>query len=255
MGNDQMNTALQAIDITKKYYKDGHANFILRDFSMGVEKGEIISILGASGCGKTTALNVIGGFEKFDSGKVLLGGKKIKAPSFSMIMVFQDSHQLFPWLDLHNNIAMPVKRRYKNRPGDFYEKKIRDMLVQVGLEGYGNYFPHELSGGMRQRGAIARALASDPELLLMDEPFANVDAITRDSLQDLLLGILKDKGLTVVFVTHDIEEALYISDRILIMGKESGKVKRIAKNEWKGLRKTKEDYFDEKEQIKKEIMA
>ncbi len=250
-----MNTALEAIKITKKYLKDGKPKFVLKDFSMEVEKGEIISILGASGCGKTTALNVIGGFEKTDSGQVLLGGEKIKAPSFSMIMVFQDSHQLFPWLDLHDNIALPVKKRYKKQPKAFYEKKIADMLVQVGLEGYGNYYPHELSGGMRQRGAIARALASEPDLLLMDEPFANVDAITRDSLQDLLLGIWREKGLTVVFVTHDIEEALYISDRILIMGKESGKVKRIAKNEWKGLRKTKESYFDEKERIKSEIMV
>ncbi len=250
-----MNTALQAINITKKYFKDGKPKFILRDFSMEVQKGQIISILGASGCGKTTALNVIGGFEKIDSGQVLLHGEKIEAPSFSMIMVFQDSHQLFPWLDLHDNIAMPVKKRHKKKPKAFYEKKAYDMLEQVGLEGYGNYYPHELSGGMRQRGAIARALASEPDLILMDEPFANVDAITRDSLQDLLLGIWKDKGLTVVFVTHDIEEALYISDRILIMGKESGKVKRIAKNEWKGLRKTKEDYFDEKERIKNEIMA
>ena len=250
-----MNTALQAINITKKYFKDGEPKFILRDFSMEVQKGQIISILGASGCGKTTALNVIGGFEKIDSGQVLLHGEKIKAPSFSMIMVFQDSHQLFPWLDLHDNIAMPVKKRYPKKPKAFYEKKACDMLKQVGLEGYGNYYPHELSGGMSQRGAIARALASEPDLILMDEPFANVDAITRDSLQDLLLGIWKDKGLTVVFVTHDIEEALYISDRILIMGKESGKVERIAKNEWKGLRKTKEDYFDEKERIKNEIMA
>jgi len=249
-----MNHVLQAINIRKDYEKDGVSKVVLKNFSLEVGRGEILTMLGPSGCGKTTALNILGGFEKAKSGEVLLFGQAIKGSSFSAVMIFQDNRQLFPWLRLGENVSMPIKKRYKSRPSDFYDKRTSDMLFQVGLKGYGNYFPHELSGGMRQRGALARALASEPEILLMDEPFASVDAITRESLQDLLLGIWKEKGLTLVFVTHDIEEALYISDRILIMGKEFGLIKRIVKNKWKGCRKTGEEYFEEKEKIKSEII-
>jgi NitT/TauT family transport system ATP-binding protein len=248
-----MNAVLEARNIVKNYVKDGVSKLILKDFSLEVDKGEILAILGASGCGKTTALNILGGFEEAKSGEVLLYGKPIKGPSFSMVMVFQDNHQLFPWLRLGDNVAIPVRKRHEKCSAAFCDEKTSDMLIQVGLKGYGDYFPHELSGGMRQRGALARALASEPDILLMDEPFASVDAITRESLQDLLLGIWNEKNLTVVFVTHDIEEALYIADRILIMDKESGIAKRIINNRWKGLRKTGEAYFDEKEKIKKDI--
>ncbi len=253
MGNGRMNAVLKARNIEKHYVKDGASKLILKGFSLEVEKGEVLSILGESGCGKTTALNILGGFEEIESGELLLYGKPIKGPSFLAVMVFQDNQQLFPWLRLGENVAMPVRKRHEKSSAAFYDEKTSDMLSRVGLKGYGNYFPHELSGGMRQRGALARALASEPDILLMDEPFASVDAITRESLQDLLLGIWKEKDLTVVFVTHDIEEALYISDRILIMSKESGKVKRIINNRWKGIRKTGEAYFDEKEKIKKDI--
>lgn len=250
-----MKAILEARKITKTFIKEGVENTILRDFSLEVETNRFLTILGASGCGKTTALNILGGFERPESGEVLLKGLPLETPSFSAVMVFQDSHQLFPWLRLGDNVAMPVKKRYPKENRLFYEERVREILGQVELEGYGNYYPHELSGGMRQRGAIARALASKPDILLMDEPFASVDAITRETLQDLLLKIWRETPMTVVFVTHDIEEALYLSDRIMVMKKEPGGSFQSQPNPWKGLRKTGEAYFDEKERIKNEITA
>lgn len=248
-----MKTMLEARDVAVRYEKEGVFKTVLQGFFLQVRAGEVLTILGASGCGKTTALNVLGGFIPPLSGEVLMKGSPLLRPSFSAVMVFQDSHQLFPWLRLSENVALPVKKRHPGKPSGFYAETAAKNLGQVGLAGYGKYYPHELSTGMRQRGAIARALASEPDILLMDEPFASVDAITRESLQELVLDLLTKKELTVVFVTHDIEEALFLSDRILVMKKRPGVQTRPFQNRWKGLRKTGRAYFEEKERIKMEI--
>jgi NitT/TauT family transport system ATP-binding protein len=190
---------------------------ILNNINFAVEKGSFLSILGASGCGKSTLLQVIAGLQSASSGTVKLGDKVIDKPPFEMLYLFQQyTKSIFPWLTVADNIAFGMKSRRKWSKQEIAERCER-MISLVGLEGYGRYFPGQLSGGMQQRVAIARALACEPDVLLMDEPFSAVDAMTRASLQDLVLKLWADLGLTILFITHDIEEAVYLSDRVIML--------------------------------------
>ena len=196
----------------------------LEAFDMEVEEGEFLSIVGPSGCGKSTFLNVLLGLLKPDSGEVLIRGRRIAGPSSDRAMVFQE-FGLLPWRTVQHNIELGLELK---RFATGKRRGIAERLISlVGLGGFENHYPHELSGGMKQRVGLARALATDPDVLLMDEPFAALDAQTRDLMQVELLRIWREARKTVLFVTHQIEEAIYLSDRVLVMSKRPGRTKKI----------------------------
>jgi NitT/TauT family transport system ATP-binding protein len=185
---------------------------------MCVERGELVCVVGPSGCGKTTLLRCLSGLLPASGGEVLLGGRRIDRPPPEMALVFQDyGRSLFPWMSVRDNVALPLRRKRLDRAAR--DRLIDGSLAAVGLEGFGGRYPWQLSGGMQQRVAIARALAYEPEILLLDEPFASVDAQTRADLEDLLLRVWAASGLTAVLVTHDVDEAVYLADRVLVLSR------------------------------------
>ena len=193
----------------------------LADANLAIAKGEFICLIGASGCGKSTLLRIMAGFEQPSLGEALMWGKPIDGPDPGRGMVFQD-YALFPWLSVRDNIGFgPASRGLPKSE----VKAIVDKFVElVGLQGFASAYPHQLSGGMKQRVAIARVLANDAELVLMDEPFGALDAMTRERLQDELLEIWQRTGLTVVFVTHSIEEAIFLAGRVVVMTPAPGRI-------------------------------
>jgi NitT/TauT family transport system ATP-binding protein len=196
----------------------------LQNFDIEVGESEFLSIVGPSGCGKSTFLNVLLGLVKPDSGDLTLRGRQITGPGPERAMVFQE-FGLLPWRTVHNNIELGLE--LKGVPAEKRRPVARRFIEMVGLSGFESHYPHELSGGMKQRVGIARALATDPDVLLMDEPFAALDAQTRDIMQIELLRIWQEAQKTVLFVTHQIDEAVYLSDRIVVMTKRPGRTKKI----------------------------
>ncbi|MBO0754953.1 MAG: ABC transporter ATP-binding protein [Bradyrhizobiaceae bacterium] len=193
----------------------------LRDASLRVRKGEFVCLIGASGCGKSTLLRIVAGFETTTRGQALIWDTPIAGPGPERGMVFQD-YGLFPWLTVRGNIAFGPKAR--GRPTDEVKDTVERFIALVGLQRFADVYPHQLSGGMKQRVAIARVLANDAEIVLMDEPFGALDAMTRERLQDELLEIWQRTGLTVLFVTHSIEEAIFLADRIVVMSPGPGRI-------------------------------
>jgi NitT/TauT family transport system ATP-binding protein len=193
----------------------------LRDASLTVKKGEFVCLIGASGCGKSTLLRIVAGFEQPSAGRALMWSKPIAEPGPDRGMVFQD-YGLFPWLTVRENIAFGPKSR------GLGQAEVRDIVERfvslVGLTRFADAHPHQLSGGMKQRVAIARVLANDAEVVLMDEPFGALDAMTRERLQDELLDLWQRTGLTVLFVTHSIEEAIFLADRVVVMEPGPGRI-------------------------------
>ena len=202
--------------------KRGRETVALADVSMTIGKSEFACILGPSGCGKSTILNLVAGFEQPNSGAVLIDGRPIAAPDRSRGMVFQQP-LLFPWLNVIDNITFGP--RMAGAPPDQYAKQADRYMQLMGLTGFEKHYPYELSGGMQQRVALARAWISEPELFLMDEPFGALDAQTRLMMQELLLRVWERSRTTVLFVTHDIDEALFLADRIFIMTARPGRIK------------------------------
>ncbi|GGA69430.1 ABC transporter [Pseudoclavibacter endophyticus] len=204
--------------LQKSYISNGQSLEVLRDVSFQVEAGEFVTVVGPSGAGKTTLLRCLAGLLPRTSGKVMLTrtGKMIDSPPPEVACVFQDySRSLMPWSKVERNVALPLENTIKDRRER--RKVVADALHEVGLDGFADSYPWQLSGGMQQRVAIARALAYKPEFLIMDEPFASVDAQTRADLEDLTLRVRQDAGLTVMLVTHDIDEAVYLGDRVVVM--------------------------------------
>ena len=196
---------------------------IISDLSLQVGRGEIVCIIGPSGCGKTTALRMAGGLVQPDSGAVRLLGEPLTAPRRDVAIVFQDyGKALLPWRTAHANVALALEAA--GVPRRDRDGRIRSLLAKVGLAGHEDKYPTEMSGGMQQRIQIARCLAQDPAVLLMDEPFGALDAMTRQGLQDEMLSIVAETGATVFFVTHDLEEAVYIGDRIIGLLPNPGRV-------------------------------
>jgi NitT/TauT family transport system ATP-binding protein len=193
----------------------------LADVSFSVAEGEFCCIVGPSGCGKTTLLRAIAGLDEPDGGSILVGGNPVTGPGLDRGMVFQE-YALFPWRTVRGNIRFGLDRPACDCAD--CEARVRELIDLVGLDGFEDAYPKELSGGMKQRVGIARALAPDPEILLMDEPFASVDARTRDRLHAELLDIWAQTEQTVVFVTHDIDEAVTLADRVIVMGTDPGSV-------------------------------
>jgi NitT/TauT family transport system ATP-binding protein len=193
----------------------------LRDANLTVKKGEFVCLIGASGCGKSTLLRIVAGFESPSAGKALMWGKPIEGPAPDRGMVFQD-YGLFPWLTVRQNIAFGPASR--GRPKAEVKDTVERFVTMIGLTRFADAYPHQLSGGMKQRVAIARVLANDAEVVLMDEPFGALDAMTRERLQDELLELWQRTGLTVLFVTHSIEEAIFLADRVVVMEPGPGRI-------------------------------
>jgi NitT/TauT family transport system ATP-binding protein len=196
----------------------------LSHFDIDVEEGEFLSIVGPSGCGKSTFLNILLGLVKPDSGELAMKGKQVSGPGTDRAMVFQE-FGLLPWRTVRHNIELGLE--LKKMPAAKRHAIADRLIALVGLAGFESHYPHELSGGMKQRVGLARALATDPDVLLMDEPFAALDAQTRDLMQVELLRVWRDTRKTVLFVTHQIDEAIYLSDRVMVMSKRPGHAKRI----------------------------
>lgn len=216
-----MKEVLKVQNLSKAYFSQGGEKYILKDLNLTVYKNEFICILGPSGCGKSTMVRCIAGFEDFE-GTIECNGKSVTKPSPERIMVFQDYNQLFPWKTVEKNIQYPLKVKGIRDKAEL--KRISDeYLKKVRLDGYQKYYPHELSGGMKQRVAIAKALALKPEIILMDEPFAALDAITRNSLQKEMYRISIQEDVTVIFITHNIQEAITLGTRVLLMNRQ-GKI-------------------------------
>lgn len=217
---------IQVAGITKKFSGSVDESQALTDISFTVPSGMFLSIIGASGSGKSTLLRIIGGLLGSTSGGVHIGDRLVLAPPPRTVYLFQHyTRSLFAWKSVLGNVVVGVQSRERGMPatsGQFGRKAaLRDVamqfLDQVDLSEFAGYYPHQLSGGMQQRLAIARALAAEPETLLMDEPFSAVDALTRMDLQDLILSLWTSRPITIILVTHDIDEAIYLSDRILVL--------------------------------------
>jgi NitT/TauT family transport system ATP-binding protein len=191
---------------------------VIANVSFAVVAGEIVSIVGPSGCGKTTLLKILAGLLQPMQGSVRFQDQIVRGVPDGLAMVFQEySRSLLPWTTVTGNVELPL--RYKSLDKPTRARLVSDSLEAVGLAGYGRYYPWQLSGGMQQRVAIARALAYQPKLLLMDEPFASVDAQTRADLEDLVAAVRERFGITIVFITHDIDESVYLSDRVIVLSK------------------------------------
>jgi NitT/TauT family transport system ATP-binding protein len=213
--------SIEARNLSKTYESRDGGVIALQDVSLTVSDSEFVSILGPSGCGKSTLLRILDGLTSADSGQVLMDGKPVERPTQERGFVFQ-SFNLFPWRTVRGNIEFGME--IKGAPKSERQSVSQRLVELVGLTGFDRKYPHELSGGMQQRVGIARALAIDPAVLLMDEPFGALDAQTREDMQDELLRIWAAARKTVLFVTHSIEEAIYLSDRVMIMTPRPGRM-------------------------------
>ncbi|MGW1069744.1 ABC transporter ATP-binding protein [Streptomyces aureus] len=211
-----MHASLVVSGLRKVYEGSGRRVEAVRDLTFTVDAGELVCLVGPSGCGKTTLLKCMAGLLAPTSGEVLLGGRRVSGPPPGMAFVFQEyGRSLFPWMRVGENVELPLRQKKlgRARRGEL----VADALESVGLADAAGAYPWQLSGGMQQRVAIARALAYEPEVLLMDEPFAAVDAQTRADLEDLVRRLWRERGITVLFVTHDIDEAVYLGERVLVL--------------------------------------
>lgn len=219
-------SASPAIDIgrvAKAFSVDGAPFEALREINLSVGPGEFVSLVGPSGCGKSTLLRLIAGLESADSGQIRVGGLPVRGPGLDRGMVFQD-HRLFPWLTVERNILLSLRRASYSE--SHKQQIVRDLIALVGLDGFARAQPHQLSGGMAQRAAIARALAPRPNILLLDEPFGALDSLTRARLQNEFLRIWEHEGITMLMVTHDVEEAVFLSDRVVVLEPRPGRIRR-----------------------------
>jgi len=219
---------LEFFNVRKSYGSPtGDRLLALDDFSLKVEAGRFVTVVGPSGCGKTTLLRMAAGLIASDSGEIRLDGDRLSGPSPKMSMVFQ-SIGLMPWKTIGDNVALGLQlqaHRWKLTAEE--NRRIEATLALVGLKGFERYYPYQLSGGMQQRVGLARALVRQPEILLMDEPFGALDAQTRTVLQDELLTLWARVKGTVLFITHDLDEAIYLSDLVVIMGRRPGRIKEV----------------------------
>ncbi|MDP4178679.1 MAG: ABC transporter ATP-binding protein [Bacillota bacterium] len=216
--------AIKVKDV-RRVFKDSAGSDIvaLEKVNIDIRPGEFISLVGPSGCGKSTLLRLITGLDHPNEGEIYLDDNKISAPHYERGLVFQDP-TLFPWLNVHDNVAVGLKARKI-----FSQKKaeVTEFINLVGLSGFENSYPHQLSGGMAQRVSLARALINHPKVLLLDEPLGALDAFTRMQMQDELLRLWEERGTTMILVTHDVDEAIYLSDRIVIMSSRPGRIQEI----------------------------
>lgn len=213
--------SVDIVNVSQEFGAGAKSRQAIVSANLHVSAGEFVSLIGPSGCGKSTLLKLIAGFNEPSSGSILIDGQPVVKPGADRGMVFQQ-HRLFPWMSVRDNIEFGLAAQHVSRR---QRRAIcEDLLEKVGLADVGDHAPYELSGGMQQRAAIARALAPSPRILLMDEPFSALDAFTRERLQDELLNIWHSVGVTVVFVTHSVDEAVYLSDRVVAMSPHPGRI-------------------------------
>jgi NitT/TauT family transport system ATP-binding protein len=223
---DDRGVIVEIRQLAKTYGAGEKATEALRDVSFGVDDGEFVCVVGPSGCGKTTLLKCIAGLMRPSDGEVLLRGRRVTAPPEELALVFQEySRSLMPWATVRNNVLLPLRHKRLSRAER--ARLVEESLESVGLTRFIDHYPWQLSGGMQQRVAIARALAYQPSTLLMDEPFASVDAQTRADLEDLVLRVRDEYGITILFVTHDIDESVYLADRVVVLTHSPTEVKEI----------------------------
>jgi len=208
--------------ISKAFQTNGHEVRVLDDVSLDVHEGELVCILGPSGCGKSTLLNIVGGFVPPTSGGVTIDGEPVRGPDPRRVFVFQE-RGVFPWLTVEGNIGFGLSRL----PAEEKARRIAHYVRLVGLEGFEKAYPQELSGGMKQRVEVARALAVDPDVLYLDEPFGALDSITRLVMRSELLRIWEAEKKTILFVTHDIDESVQLADRIVVLSARPGSIRKI----------------------------
>ncbi|MFT3732975.1 MAG: ABC transporter ATP-binding protein [Hyphomicrobium sp.] len=226
-----MTKSIELSRLFKSFANNKGGTLVLDNISLSIAAGEFLTIVGASGCGKSTLLRIIAGLEAADSGVVLVGGQSIDGPGVDRAMVFQD-YSLFPWLTVRQNVLFSRRLAANTHDnlalerGAENERALR-LISLVGLGAAQDAYPSQLSGGMRQRVAIARALMSKPSIILMDEPFGALDAQTREVMQDLVLSVVAQEGTTIVFVTHDVEEALYLGSRVVLMSPHPGRIDTV----------------------------
>lgn len=210
--------------VGKDFPVDGGTLEAIREFSLDIREGESIAILGSSGCGKSTLLRLLVGLDREFRGSIQVDGQPIDGIGSERGIVFQE-HRLFPWLTVEQNIKLGLINEPLNQAERF--RRVDDFIQLVGLDGFQSAYPHQLSGGMAQRVAIARGLVASPRILLLDEPFGALDALTRQQMQDELLAIRARAGITSLLVTHDVEEAIFLADRVVVMAPRPGRIKRI----------------------------
>lgn len=235
-------------NVSKIFESKGNAFKSLDNINLKIEEGEFLCILGPSGCGKSTILRLMAGLDKPSTGEILMDNEEVIGPDYRRGMVFQE-YSLFPWRNVIDNVAFPLEMKGTDQVERY--KIAEDYLEIVGLDKFKESKPHELSGGMKQRIAIIRALAGDPEVLLMDEPFGALDIQTRNQLQKDILKIWEDKGKTIVFVTHSIDEAIFLGDRVVLISKGPGKIVKIFDVNIKRIRNRLDPEYL---QLKQEIM-
>lgn len=194
---------------------------VVQNFNSQIQPGELVALVGPSGCGKSTLLHILAGLEKPSGGQVLANGKPVRGPDPSRTLMFQE-HALYPWLTLKQNVAMALELKKVAKKDAAAQASV--WLKKVKLDGFDDYYPHQVSGGMRQRAAIARAFITKPEILLLDEPFGALDALTRMMLQDELRNLIEETKPTVLLVTHDVDEALFLADRVLVFSARPSRV-------------------------------
>ena len=217
-----MSISVEGITKVFKGRKKGDPeNVVLKDVSFNVEEGEFVSLLGPSGCGKTTTLTIIAGFQKANDGKIVVNGNEVRKPGTDRSFMFQN-YALFPWLKVGENIEYPMKKM--KVPKAQRKAQLKELLEMAQLTAYEHYYIHEISGGMKQRVALLRAIACGPQVLLMDEPLGAVDFQMRQMLQMQLEEILQQKKTTALMVTHDVDESIYLSDRVVVMSRDHGKI-------------------------------
>jgi NitT/TauT family transport system ATP-binding protein len=224
MTNPNGHAKLEARNISMTFVRRGMPVEALRDVTVEVENSHFVSIVGASGCGKTTLLRIVDGLITPTSGQILIDGRPVVGPGIDRAFVFQQDG-LFPWRTVIDNVIFGLEVQRKSKRESI--ERARELLQLVGLTGFEQHFPHELSGGMRQRANLARALTVDPEVLLMDEPFAALDAQTREIMQAELLRIWRSNRKTVLFITHQIDEAVYLADKVVVMTTRPGRIKAV----------------------------
>lgn len=236
MVTDMEKIKLKVNDLQKVFpaNKRGEQELVaLKDINLEVRESEFVVMVGPSGCGKSTLINIIGGLEEASQGQVLIDGKEVAQPGADRGMVFQ-GYSLFPWLTVQKNVEFGLKM--KKVPKKEREETAREFIQLIGLSGFENALPKQLSGGMKQRVAIARTLANQPEILLMDEPFGALDAQTRVVMQELLAKISRETRNTILFITHDIDEAILLADRIYVMSRRPGTIREVLTVDIQGMR-------------------
>lgn len=215
---------LSVKNVVKKFHRDGEKVLVaLNGVNLDIEAGSFISLIGPSGCGKSTLLRLVAGLSEADEGEILLDGEKITGTSYERGLVFQNP-TLFPWLNIYDNVAFGLKARHIYRQN---KDRVKEYIRLVGLEGFGKAYPHQLSGGMCQRASLARTLVGKPKILLLDEPLGALDAFTRMNMQDEILRIWKEENMTMIMVTHDVDEAIYLSDKVVVMSSRPAKIEQI----------------------------